>query len=157
MPENRPVCLYSPTSIDGLRPLVRQFPETWPARIWGQTPTGGGLSRSATVRQVAATSTLRILMPRGPGDRARLASQRSVGRLLVDFCGAEAAGAFGPQQEQQLRLRLQRALHPRKRTPLSPKQRQRVIALRRACAAAVSGGRSSSTLATPTKKPRGPR
>ena len=129
--------LSSPTSLMGLRPLERSHPGDWHLRVWHATPDGADLPWTATVSQVSQTSLIALPMPRGPGDRERAASERSIGRLTEDLCGHEVAVAFGAEEEECLRVALDAAVHPRTGKLISPKQQRRILARRRACAEAI--------------------
>ena len=78
-------------------------------------------------------------MPRGPHDRARVASVRSVARLACDLFGAWSAGGFDAAARGRAARELERGSHPRTGKGISPKQARRVLSLLDACAEAVGG------------------
>ena len=146
--------LSSPTSLMGLRPLERFHPGDWHLRVWHATPDGADLPWTATVSQVSQTSLIALPMPLGPGDRKRAASERSIGRLTEELCGHEVSVAYGPEEEEGLRVALDGAVHPRTGRLISPKQQRRILARRRACAEAIRRLHGAPPLAPRTRRRR---
>ena len=143
--------LSSPTSLVGLRPLERAHGD-WHRRVWHATPDGARLPWGASVSQVLQTSLIELQMPRGPGDRARMAGERSIGRLTEELCGHEVALVYGAEDEERLQVVLDGAAHPRTGKLISRKQQRRILARRRACAEAIRRLHGAPPLAPGTRR-----
>ena len=148
-------CQVDPTSLTGLRRLVRENPGTWDALIDRPYPASGADLSESTIAEVLRSGLVHDLLPHWSNDAGRLRRARACAGRLVRAVGDRAIADVDDDFVEALRLRLVDPEAPALDRPLAASTAGRTLSLLRTAARlwAMRCGRTPGV----SDRPVGPR